>query len=61
MNTILSARLLIVIVSSGKLEAGRKGSKASGSQGEMTEQKGPPADTGSSSLSDECANSAIAG
>ncbi|KRY11964.1 hypothetical protein T12_17093 [Trichinella patagoniensis] len=47
-------------MSSGKREAGRKGSKASGSQGEMTEQKSPPVDTGSSSLSDECANSAIA-
>ncbi|KRX14550.1 hypothetical protein T07_3066 [Trichinella nelsoni] len=59
-NTILFACLLIVIVSSGKREAGRKRIKASGSQEEMAEQKGPPVDTGSSSLSDECANSAIA-
>ncbi|KRZ96405.1 hypothetical protein T08_14575 [Trichinella sp. T8] len=50
----------IVDVSSGKREAGIKGSKVSGSQGEMTEQKSPPVDTGLSSLSDECANSAIA-
>ncbi|KRY44589.1 hypothetical protein T03_13660 [Trichinella britovi] len=42
-----------------KREAGRKGSNAGGSQAEMTARGYPPVDTGSSSLSDECANSAI--
>ncbi|KRZ87526.1 hypothetical protein T08_14504 [Trichinella sp. T8] len=46
--------------SSRKREAGRKGSNAGGSQAEMTARGYPPVDTGSSSLSDECANSAIA-
>ncbi|KRX34601.1 hypothetical protein T02_5278 [Trichinella nativa] len=46
--------------SSRKREAGRKGSNAGGSQAEMTAREYPPVDTGSSSLSDECANSAIA-
>ncbi|XP_003367659.1 hypothetical protein Tsp_11929 [Trichinella spiralis] len=46
--------------SSRKREAGRKGSNAGGSQAEMTARGNPPLDTDSSSLSDECANSAIA-
>ncbi|KRY56731.1 hypothetical protein T03_14411 [Trichinella britovi] len=59
-ESLLCASSTVFVLSSGKREAGRKGSKVSGSQGEMTEQKSPPVDTGSSSLSDECANSAIA-
>ncbi|KRY06981.1 hypothetical protein T12_12510, partial [Trichinella patagoniensis] len=43
-----------------KREAGRKGSNTGGRQAEMTARGYPPVDTGSSSLSDECANSAIA-
>ncbi|KRY54312.1 hypothetical protein T03_5892 [Trichinella britovi] len=46
-------------MSSGKREAGRKGSKAGGSHVEMTVRGNPPVDTESSSLSDEYANSAI--
>ncbi|KRY57436.1 Checkpoint serine/threonine-protein kinase BUB1, partial [Trichinella britovi] len=46
-------------MSSEKREAGRKGSKAGGSQAEMTARGNPPVDIGSSSPSDECANSAI--
>ncbi|KRZ97809.1 Checkpoint serine/threonine-protein kinase BUB1, partial [Trichinella sp. T8] len=46
-------------MSSEKREAGRKGSKAGGSQAEMTARGNPPVDIGSSSLSDEYANSAI--
>ncbi|KRX38428.1 hypothetical protein T05_8252 [Trichinella murrelli] len=41
-------------------EAGRKGSKAGGRQTEMTAEGNAPVDTGLSSLSDECENSAIA-
>ncbi|KRX14720.1 hypothetical protein T07_5224 [Trichinella nelsoni] len=43
-----------------KREAGRKGSKASGRQAEMTAEGNPPVDTGSSPLCNECENSAIA-
>ncbi|KRX49062.1 Checkpoint serine/threonine-protein kinase BUB1, partial [Trichinella murrelli] len=46
-------------MSSEKRKAGRKGSKAGGSQAEMTARGNPPVDIGSSSPSDECANSAI--